>query len=146
MYVRPVSVHQMSDTGDQYHSPMSDEPAEIFDDLYLGLRAGGRLERFAFAPALGGRARWDVYGRRPPAPSHERGRSVSRAKPAYAPAQHDPSPTDLRARGLRPRALPRSGNLYRLKVRSTFKRLTRRPPPGRAGAARPPPRAPGRAA
>ena len=37
--------HQMSDTGEQYHSGMSDEPAEIFDDLYLGVRAVGALRK-----------------------------------------------------------------------------------------------------
>ena len=42
----------MSDTGDQYHSPMSDEPAEIFDDLYLGLRAGGALRKQRRGEAL----------------------------------------------------------------------------------------------
>jgi hypothetical protein len=44
--------HQMSDTGDQYHSGMSDESAEIFDDLYLGLRAGGALRKQRRGEAL----------------------------------------------------------------------------------------------
>jgi len=44
--------HQMSDAGEQYHSGMSDEPAEIFDDLYLGLRAGGALRKQRRGEAL----------------------------------------------------------------------------------------------
>jgi hypothetical protein len=44
--------HQMSDSGEQYHSGMSDEPAEIFDDLYLGLRAGGALRKQRRGEAL----------------------------------------------------------------------------------------------
>jgi hypothetical protein len=35
----------VSDTGEDYHLDMSEEPAEIFDDLYLGLRAGGALRK-----------------------------------------------------------------------------------------------------
>jgi len=42
----------MSDTGEDYHSGMSEEPAEIFDDLYLGLRAGGALRKQRRGEAL----------------------------------------------------------------------------------------------
>src|SRR2546423_10780784 len=52
MHVSPGVRLQMCDTGDQYHSPRSDEPAEIFDDLYLGLRAGGALRKQRRGEAL----------------------------------------------------------------------------------------------
>ncbi len=37
---------------ENYHSGMSDESAEIFDDLYLGLRAGGALRKQRRGEAL----------------------------------------------------------------------------------------------
>src|SRR5581483_8258384 len=51
------------------------------------------------------------------------GRTSARGRRQPPPrAQNIPSPATLRARGLRPRALPRSGTLYRRKVQSTFRR------------------------
>ena len=42
----------MSGATEHYHAAMSDETAEIFDDLYLGLRAGGALRKQRRGEAL----------------------------------------------------------------------------------------------
>ena len=42
----------VSGATEHYHAAMSDETAEIFDDLYLGLRAGGALRKQRRGEAL----------------------------------------------------------------------------------------------
>src|SRR2546430_4854329 len=49
---QPAVSPQRPDAGAHYHSPMTGEPAEIFDDLYLGLRAGGALRKQRRGEAL----------------------------------------------------------------------------------------------
>jgi hypothetical protein len=45
MEVRDVQKPDRHDRGRLYTHPMGDEPTEVFDDLYLGLRAGGALRK-----------------------------------------------------------------------------------------------------